>query len=141
MSNNIDTEKRTLSMFTGDTPEPIIKPGKPYIRPHHETGENTAVGNYAESNRGRAYLSARTRTEHFYRKKAAYCLSTDLIHALDADGIDVVFIAESDTGTMFEYTTAQFLGPDSFPLNHDDHQRGVPVAEAVVWTADEVTIA
>ncbi|WP_200531569.1 MULTISPECIES: hypothetical protein [unclassified Halorubrum] len=55
-----------------------------------------------------AYLSKRTREEHFYRKHRGYAVSDHIIDYLDRKGVNTVLIAEEDTRTVYEYHIKDF---------------------------------
>lgn len=139
----ITAAESTLGQFAAPSETPIIVIEEQVTRDHHKHNSTAIVGFRATSNHGPAYVSPRTREDHFYRKRQAYCLSLDIIEMLERDGLTTVFIGENDTGTMYQYDLGQFWGEHSFEVNYEkgDHQRGVPIENAVSWDASEVRVS
>ena len=78
-----------------------------------------------------AYLSKRTREEHFYLKHRGYAVSDHIIDYLDRKGVKTVLIAEEDTQTVYEFLLQDFRdhGIDTTD-EPGDPQTCVPVAFA-----------
>lgn len=100
------------------------------------------VGWFTEWNgQGMAYLSPRTREEHYFRKYEGYAISISILTVLSAREVQTVFIAEDDTETMYEFTMDSFRRGLTVTYEENDPQRVVPTDEARrVWDADEVTL-
>ena len=113
------------------------------VAPVNHPGGGGLIGWIAHWNgEGSAYLSPRTKEEHFFRKFEGYAVSESVLarHIFGND-IGTVFIAEDDTGTMYEYDASQFHSGILLDYEGYDTQRCVPVADARrTWDADDVNI-
>ncbi|AGC34314.1 hypothetical protein HSTV2_45 [Halorubrum sodomense tailed virus 2] len=114
------------------------------VRPvNHPTGGGL-IGWFAHWNGpGNAYLSPRTKEEHFFRKHEGYAISESILEReIQGNDIETVFIAEDDTATMYEYDASDFYGAILLDYDDYDRQRCVPIADARrTWDAEDVHIA
>jgi hypothetical protein len=132
-----------MSLSDYEQVEPLrVGRGGAFWRPHHETGENTIVGFYATSNRGRAYLTYRERSRHYYRKAAGYAVSDEVLSHLFDGGVKSIIVVETDTDVVYEYDAALFRPGSAVAvrLDHDDAQTCVPTRLAREWDANDVII-
>lgn len=70
----------------------------------------------------RGFVSPRERAEHFFRKFDGYGLSLSVLDLLSEWGVVRVLIAETDTGTVWEYMTRDFEAHGSVYDNEGDRQ-------------------
>jgi len=70
----------------------------------------------------RGFVSPRTRAEHYFRKFDGYGLSLSVLPLLTEWGIARVLIAETDTGTVYEYLLRDFERHGSVYDNEGDRQ-------------------
>lgn len=108
------------------------------------------IGVDVEHGGAKCYVSEREAGEHRYHGEDpwydlpfdgdAYGLSLELFERLDDAGVGRVYIPETDTGDVYQFSFQQFVHGE--PINYDDAsadydkdiQKVVPIAEAVeVW--------
>lgn len=54
------------------------------------------------------FVGFREHSSHYHRKKDAYVLSTRVVNALRREGVQLMLIAEEDTGTVYEWHISHF---------------------------------
>lgn len=129
-----------MSLFDFEQAEPPVIVRETAV--HHPDPERSEVigwtGTWAN---GTCYVSIRSREEHFFRKLEGYAISEGVLATLLARPVQTVFIAEKDTGTVYEFDRTQFEDGTVLAFDGYDQQRMVPVADARRdWTKDQVTI-
>lgn len=122
---------------TGET-QPVLMPDKPVFMRFPEKGE-VKVGQRGPvpTREDYGFVKFVVKDRHRLRAKNAYAFSSKLLQRLRALGCVRLLVAETNSGTVFEYHRRQFTDevPKQYNPNHEtDPQKYVPVSEARgVW--------
>lgn len=133
-----------LSEFVGEAACPVVVAKQEVMDQRDDTGSEYVRGYVCMTNKGKGYIEAKTRATDFVEDSAAHSLPLYLIRRLLDGGVDQIFIAESDSGIMYEYPAKAF-DPESgqcFDVSNTEDWReiGVPVGVAEKWDKDDVSL-
>lgn len=109
---------------------------------HPDDTRSEVVGWIGTWTRGMCYLSSRKKSEHYFRNLRGYAISTKILDSFGSrPTLTTIFIAEYETGTLYEFSTDQFREGTVLDFDGYDKQRLVPVADARrTWNKDQVEI-
>lgn len=113
----------------------------PRIRKHrrvlHRTGRRTrTVGWHGPTTRGvRGFVTARDSHEHRIRALNAYAISQKVLDKLRDRNVELILVAETDTGKVLEYSPFDFSNsvPSEYLSDKRDPQSYAETNDATVW--------
>ena len=112
----------------GDPEPPHVAVQGAVKAPHGDATRVVGMWGHCEERGALAYVSERDSERHRLRALDAYAISTYTLELLTALRAEYVFIAETDTGDVYEYELADFteygdLVPERFLEDTNDPQR------------------
>lgn len=144
------TDLRDYSEDTPGNPQesydqpPRVMVNTSYSQTIRAPGKDGKIAGYTgiDPNRGRAYITPRQYSKHYFRKLNAYAISTKIIAKLQAHNVEhiIVWDGESERSLVFQvadYARADDV-PNSMQTNTPDAQKYVPKADArEIWEGQE----
>lgn len=96
----VDEPSRRPLVHKNEQVGPIRVESKGYIHPGY-VGPVPAREKYG-------FVGFRERAKHFHRNEEAYMMSDKVLEILRSKGVQLIFIAEDDTGDVYEFHESQF---------------------------------
>lgn len=101
----------------------------------HPIDPGSSAGYLGDGNRGRVFWTPRklgpdeNGEQQFYRKIGGYAISEKVLAMCSLKGVQTVFVHETDTGTLYEFDTAQYTAAKCIDHIPEDPQFCVPLEE------------
>jgi hypothetical protein len=144
MSDNTG-RKTTLDQFAdGDEVATFSNPprvilNRPYSETYRVPHDRSKIAGWTgiDKERGRCYLSVRSKNQHYFEKYEGYAVSEPVLERANRDNVDWVLVWESDRERTYVWRLTDFLAAEEVNSRWTpagDTQKVMPTERAVgIW--------